>query len=149
MKAKGLMRSGKEQKVLQGGFVKTKFVKPKEFVRSWYIADVKDVVLGRAASKIAMVLMGKHKPTYTPTCDTGDMVVAINSDKMVLTGKKLDQKIDFKNTGYPEGSKYTPYRIMMQKKSDEVLKLAVKGMLPKSTLGRYMLKKLKVFMPPI
>ena len=125
--------------------MKTTFVKSKDAARTWYVADVSGKVLGRAASKIAMMLMGKNKATYTPTNDTGDFVVAINTDKMVLTGKKLDQKIDYTHSGYPEGSRYTPYRIMMQKKSDEVLKLAVKGMLPKSILGHQMLKKLKTF----
>ena len=101
--------------------------------------------LGRLASQVAAVLRGKNKPTFTPNVDTGDFVIVINSDKVVLTGKKLDQKLYTYHTGYVGGLKQTPYRRMMDEKSDVVVYEAVKGMLPKNTLGAQMLSKLRVY----
>ena len=113
--------------------------------RKWYVVDADGMVLGRLASQVANILRGKHKPTWTPHVDTGDYVIIINSDKVVLTGKKLDQKIYYHHTGYVGGLKETKYRELMHKKSDFAVKRAVKGMLPKGPLGRAMHKKLFVY----
>lgn len=113
--------------------------------RKWYVVDADGMVLGRLASQVANILRGKHKPTWTPHVDTGDYVIIINSDKVVLTGKKLDQKIYYKHSGYVGGLKETKYRELMQKKSDFAVKRAIKGMLPKGPLGRAMHKKLFVY----
>ena len=113
--------------------------------RQWYVIDAEGEVLGRLASKIAMILRGKHKPTFTPHVDTGDYVIVINADKMVLTGNKLDEKLYRHHTGYPGGLKETTYRVMMAKKPEFVLKEAVRGMLPKGPLGYAELKKLHVY----
>jgi len=113
--------------------------------KKWYIVDAEGKTLGRIASEIAKVLSGKNKPTYTPHVDTGDHVIVINAEKVVLTGKKLDQKLYRYHTGYPGGLKEIKYRHMMQNKPEEVVMHAVKGMLPKNKLGRKMLKKLRVF----
>ena len=116
--------------------------------RKWYVVDADGMVLGRLASQVANILRGKHKPTYTPhvdCVDTGDYVIIINSDKVVLTGKKLDQKIYYHHSGYVGGLKKTKYRDLMAKKSDFAVKHAVKGMLPKGPLGRAMLKKLYIY----
>ena len=113
--------------------------------RQWYVIDAEGEVLGRLASKIALILRGKHKPTFTPHVDTGDYVIVINADKMVLTGKKLDEKLYRHHTGYAGGLKETTYRVMMAKKPEFVLKEAVRGMLPKGPLGYAMLKKLHVY----
>ncbi|MBO4886445.1 MAG: 50S ribosomal protein L13 [Clostridia bacterium] len=113
--------------------------------RQWYVIDAEGEVLGRLASRIALILRGKHKPTFTPHVDTGDYVIVINADKMVLTGKKLDDKFYRRHTGYPGGLKETPYRVMMAKKPEFVLQEAVRGMLPKGPLGYAMLKKLHVY----
>lgn len=111
----------------------------------WYVVDAKDQVLGRIASEVAKVLSGKNKPIYTPHVDTGDHVIVLNVDKIVLTGKKLDQKLYRYHTGYPGGLKEIKYRDMMNKKPEEVFMHAVKGMLPKNKMGRKMLKKLRVY----
>lgn len=116
--------------------------------RQWYVIDAEGMVLGRLASQIALILRGKHKATYTPHVDTGDYVIVINADKMVLTGKKLDQKTYLYYTGYVGGQKEISYRVMMDKKADFVLKEAVRGMLPKGPLGYAMLKKLHVYAGP-
>ena len=113
--------------------------------RKWYVVDADGMVLGRLASQVANILRGKHKPTWTPHVDTGDYVIIINSDKVVLTGKKLDQKIYYRHSGYVGGLKETKYRELMQKKSDFAVKRAIKGMLPKGPLGRAMHKKLFVY----
>ena len=113
--------------------------------RQWYVIDAEGEVLGRLASKIALILRGKHKPTFTPHVDTGDYVIVINADKMVLTGKKLDDKLYRHHTGYAGGLKETTYRVMMAKKPEFVLKEAVRGMLPKGPLGYAELKKLHVY----
>ena len=113
--------------------------------RKWYVVDANGMVLGRLASQVANILRGKHKPTYTPHVDTGDCVIVINADKVVLTGKKLDQKIYYHHTGYPGGLRETKYRKLMSDKPDFVVKHAVVGMLPKGPLGRAMAKKLFIY----
>ena len=119
--------------------------KPSIVERQWYVIDVQDVVLGRAASQVAMILRGKHKPTYTPHVDTGDNVIILNADKIKLTGKKLDQKFYRYHTGYPGGLKEIPFRRLLKTKSAFAFKNAVRGMLPKGPLGNAMLKKLHVY----
>ena len=113
--------------------------------RKWYVVDAEGVVLGRLASQVATILRGKNKPTYTPNVDCGDHVIIINCDKVVLTGKKLEQKEYIYHTGYVGGLKRTQYKKMMANKSDVVVYEAIKGMLPKSVLGRKMIKKLRVY----
>ena len=113
--------------------------------RKWYVVDADGMVLGRLASQVANILRGKHKPTWTPHVDTGDFVIILNTDKVVLTGKKLDQKFYHRHSGYVGGLKSTSYRELMDKKSDFAVKNAIKGMRPKGPLGRAMLKKLYVY----
>ena len=125
--------------------MKTYMANAQTVERKWYVVDAAGVPLGRLASKVAAVLRGKNKPTFTPHVDTGDFVIVINSDKAVLTGKKLDDKFYRYHTGYIGGLKEVSYRKMMAEKSDDALFLAVKGMLPKNRLGRKMLTKLRVY----
>ena len=113
--------------------------------RKWYVVDAAGVPLGRLASRVASVLRGKNKPTFTPNVDSGDFVIIINTDKAVLTGKKLENKFYRYHTGYIGGLKEISYKKMMAEKSDLAVYEAVKGMLPKNSLGRQMLKKLKVY----
>lgn len=128
--------------------MKSYIAKPQEVERKWYVVDVADKPLGRAASQIALVLRGKHKPTYTPNVDTGDYVIVVNADKIVLTGKKLDQKMMRHHSHYPGGLKEVPYRKLMENNPEYALERAVKGMLPKGPLGRQMIKKLKIYRGP-
>lgn len=126
--------------------MRTTFIaKTAEIERKWYVVDATDKTLGRLASEIASVLRGKKKPIYTPFLDTGDFVIVINADKVKFTGKKLDQKLYRKHSDYVGGFKETTLKVMMEKKPEEVTRLAVKGMLPKNALGRQMLKKLHVY----
>lgn len=125
--------------------MKTYMAKPEEIERKWYVVDCDGLVLGRVASQIASVLRGKNKPCYTPNVDCGDYVIAINTDKIVLTGKKLEQKYYRYHTGYIGGLKEIQFKKRMSEDSDKALTTAVKGMLPKNSLGRDMIKKLKVF----
>ena len=113
--------------------------------RKWYVVDAAGVPLGRLASRVASVLRGKNKPTFTPNVDTGDFVIVINTDKVVLTGNKLEDKMYRYHTGYIGNLKEIPYKKLMAEKSDLAVYEAVKGMLPKNSLGRVMLKKLKVY----
>ena len=113
--------------------------------RKWYIVDADGMPLGRLASQVAAILRGKNKPTYTPNVDTGDHVIVINAAKVVLTGKKLDQKIYYRHSGYPGGLKETKYRDLLAKKPEFAVKHAVQGMLPKGPLGRQMGRKLRVY----
>ncbi|MBR2523762.1 MAG: 50S ribosomal protein L13 [Clostridiales bacterium] len=113
--------------------------------RKWLVIDAEGKTLGRLATEVARLLRGKHKPTYTPFIDTGDYVVVINASKMVLTGNKLDQKFYRYHTGYPGGLKETSYKNLMAKNPEKALELAVKGMLPKNSLGRQMFRKLHVY----
>ena len=113
--------------------------------RKWYVVDAAGVPLGRLASRVASVLRGKNKPTFTPNVDCGDFVIVINTDKVVLTGKKLEDKFYRYHTGYIGGLKEIPYKKLMAEKSDLAVYEAVKGMLPKNSLGRAMIKKLRVY----
>lgn len=122
--------------------------KPLEVDRKWYVVDAEGQTLGRLASNVATVLRGKHKPTFTPSVDCGDFVVIINADKIVFTGKKLDQKRYRWHTGYVGHLRERTARQMMDTKPEEVVRLAVKGMLPKNSLGRQMITKLKVYAGP-
>ena len=125
--------------------MKTYMAKAETVERKWYVVDAEGVALGRLASRVASVLRGKNKPTFTPNVDTGDFVIVINTDKVVLTGKKLEDKFYRYHTGYIGGLKEISYKKLMAEKSDLAVYEAVKGMLPKNSLGRTMLKKLKVF----
>ncbi|MBQ9713892.1 MAG: 50S ribosomal protein L13 [Clostridia bacterium] len=125
--------------------MKTYMAKAESVERKWYVVDAAGVPLGRLASRVASVLRGKNKPTYTPNVDTGDFVIVVNTDKAVLTGKKLENKFYRYHTGYIGGLKEISYKKMMAEKSDLAVYEAVKGMLPKNSLGRQMLKKLKVY----
>jgi large subunit ribosomal protein L13 len=111
----------------------------------WYVVDAEGEVLGRLASVVASRLRGKHNPLFTPHADTGDHVIVINAEKVVLTGRKMDQKRYYRHSGYMGGLKETPIREMLDKKPESVIRFAVKGMLPKNRLGRKIFKKLKVY----
>ena len=113
--------------------------------RKWYVVDATDMPMGRLASQVAAVLRGKNKPTYTPNVDCGDFVIVINTDKATLTGKKAEDKFYRYHTGYIGGLKEIPYKKMMEEKSDLAVYEAVRGMLPKNSLGRAMIKKLRVY----
>ena len=119
--------------------------KTSELERKWYVIDAEGKVVGRLASEVAKILRGKNKPTFTPNVDTGDFVIVINTDKMVFTGNKLEDKIYRRHTGYIGNMKETQAKDMMAKDSTKILMLAVKGMLPKNSLGRKMLTKLRVY----
>ena len=125
--------------------MKTSMAHPGDVEQKWYLVDGTDKVFGRLASQVAAILRGKNKPEFTPNVDTGDFVIVLNSDKVVLTGKKLEQKMYTYHTGYIGGLKQTPYKDMMAKKSDVVVYEAIKGMLPKNSLGRQMITKLRVY----
>ncbi|NCC76567.1 MAG: 50S ribosomal protein L13 [Clostridia bacterium] len=122
--------------------------KSAEIQRKWYVVDAEGLTMGRLASEVASVLRGKHKPEFTPFLDTGDYVIVVNAAKMVLTGKKLDQKLYRYHTQYPGGLKEVSYRNLMDKRPEKAFELAVKGMLPKNALGRQMFRKLHVFAGP-
>ena len=125
--------------------MKTFMPKAADITRKWYVVDAEGLALGRVASQVANILRGKNKPIYTPNVDTGDFVIVINADKVVLTGKKLDQKIYYKHSGYVGGLKETKYRKLLAEKPEEAMRHAVVGMLPKGPLGRQMAKKLFVY----
>ena len=125
--------------------MKSYMANPATVERKWYVVDAAGIPLGRVASQVAAVLRGKHKPTFTPNVDCGDFVIVVNTDKVVLTGKKLENKFYRYHTGYIGGLKEISYKKMMEEKSDLAVYEAVKGMLPKNSLGRTMLKKLKVY----
>lgn len=128
--------------------MKTYMAKAQTVERKWYVVDADGIPLGRLASKVAAILRGKNKPDFTPNVDTGDFVIIVNSDKVVLTGKKLEDKFYRYHTGYIGGLKEIAYGKMMAERSDLAVYEAVKGMLPKNSLGRQMIKKLKVFKGP-
>ncbi len=128
--------------------MKTYMAKKGELAQKWYVADVSGKILGRVASKIAMVLMGKHRPEYTPHVDTGEFVVIVNAEKVKLTGTKALVKEYQRYSGYPGGLKRIPFRDMIVRHPEAVFKQAVGRMLPKSTLGRHMLAKMKVYAGP-
>lgn len=125
--------------------MKSFMAKAEDVQRKWYVVDAEGKVLGRLASEVAKILRGKHKPIYTPHVDTGDYVIIINAEKVVLTGNKLDQKMYRKHSLYPGGLKETPYRKIMANTPERAIEAAVKGMLPHNSLGRKMFGKLKVY----
>jgi len=124
---------------------KTYTTKPSDVKREWYIVDAEGKTLGRLASRIAAVLRGKGKPIYSPSVDTGDYVIVVNADKVIVTGRKLDEKMYYRHTGYPGGLVTTSLRTQLAKHPERVLMAAVRGMLPHNRLGRAMFKKLKVY----
>ena len=128
--------------------MKTYHQKASEIQRDWYLVDADGEVLGRLSTQIATLLRGKHKPTYTPSNDGGDFVIVVNCEKIKILGKKSDQKVYYRHTGYPGGLKETPYKMMLAKHPDRILRTAVKGMLPKNRLGRRLLAKLRIYTGP-
>ena len=128
--------------------MKTFVTDPNKIEREWYVVDATGQTLGRLASQVAHVLRGKHKPIYSPSVDAGDHVVIVNAEKIHVTGRKLDQKIYYRYTGYPGGLKEITLRNLLQKHPTRVIEHAVRGMLPKNRLGRRMFKKLKVYAGP-
>jgi len=136
------------QSLIVEDHVKTYYAKPGEVEREWLVVDATDVPLGRLASEVASILRGKHKPQYTPHVDVGDFVIVVNADKVKLTGKKLQDKRIFRHSGFPGGLKSVAVGEMLAKRPERVVERAVKGMLPKNTLGRAMGKKLKVYAGP-
>lgn len=126
----------------------TYMAKSGEVEQKWYLVDAEGKTFGRLASQVAAILRGKNKPEFTPNVDTGDYVVVVNVDKLVFTGKKLDQKVYRSHSGYPGGLKETKYRDLMNNKPEFAFSEAVRRMLPKNTLGRKMLKKLRVYAGP-
>ncbi len=125
--------------------MKTFVAKEHEIEKKWYLIDAKEKVLGRLASEIASILRGKNKPIFTPHMDAGDYVVVINADKVILTGGKIEKKIYYHHSGYVGGLKKTTAKEMLLKKPENLIKFAVKGMLPKNSLGRRQLMKLKIY----
>ena len=125
--------------------MKTEVAKNENIKRDWYVVDAQDVVLGRLSTQVANILRGKNKAVYTPSVDTGDFVIVINADKIALTGRKLADKTYYSHTGFPGGLKEITAGKLLEKKPEELIKKAVKGMLPKNKLSRHMLKKLKVY----
>jgi large subunit ribosomal protein L13 len=125
--------------------VKTVTVKAEEIERDWYVVDAEGQTLGRLASRIAPILKGKHKPIYSPHLDCGDFVVVVNAEKVRVTGRKLDQKLYHRHSGYPGGLTSVTLRNQLARHPERVIQSAVKGMLPKNRLGRRMMKKLKVY----
>lgn len=125
--------------------MKTYMAKPNRVERKWYVVDAKGKTLGRLASEVAKILRGKHKPEYTPHIDTGDFVIVLNAAEVELTGKKLTDKFYYRHSGYPGGLKQISAGQLREKRPERMIEYAVKGMLPKGSLGRKQLKKLKVY----
>jgi len=125
--------------------MKTEVAKAENVKRDWYLVDAQDIVLGRLATQIAGVLRGKNKAIFTPSVDTGDFVIVVNAEKIALTGRKLDDKIYYSHTGFPGGLKEITAGKLLEKRPEDIIRKAVKGMLPKNKLARHMLKKLKVY----
>lgn len=125
--------------------MKTYSVKQSEIKRDWFVVDAEDKVLGRLATELARVLRGKHKPNFTPHLDVGDFIVVINADKVKLTGRKMENKNYYRHSGYPGGLTAVPAKVMQATKPEEMIRHAVRGMLPKNSLGRSQLKKLKIY----
>ena len=122
--------------------------KPGDVTRQWHVIDATDVVLGRLATHAATLLRGKHKPIYAPHVDTGDFVIVINADKVALSGNKRETKMAYRHSGYPGGLRATPYSELLERHPERAVEKAIKGMLPHNSLGRTMLKKLKVYAGP-
>jgi len=125
--------------------MKTEVAKTENVKRDWYLVDAQDAVLGRLATQVANVLRGKNKAIFTPSVDTGDFVIVVNAEKIALTGRKLDDKVYYSHTGFPGGLKEITAGKLLEKKPEDIIRKAVKGMLPKNKLSRHMLKKLKVY----
>lgn len=123
----------------------TEYPNPSAIVRAWWVIDLSGKTVGRAATQIATLLRGKHKPLFTPHLDVGDFVVCVNAEKLVFTGRKLDQKEYFRYTGFPGNTKHITARDLLVKRPEDVIKLAVKCMLPRNSLGRATFKKLKIY----
>jgi large subunit ribosomal protein L13 len=128
--------------------MKTYQAKKEELEHNWYLVNAEGKILGRLATELANILRGKNKPTFTPHLDTGDFVVVINAEKVVLTGKKMKDKIYYRHTGYPGGIKEVSAEKLLVKRPTEMIRMAVKGMVPKNSLGRQMLRKLKIYAGP-
>lgn len=128
--------------------MKTYVTKPADVERSWYVVDAEGQTLGRLASKIAAILRGKHKPIYSPSVDAGDFVIVINADKIQVTGRRMDQKMYYRHSGYPGGLREMTLKEQLERHPTRPVEIAVKGMLPKNSLGRQMIKKLKVYAGP-
>ena len=128
--------------------VRTFSPKAGDIQRQWHVVDASDVVLGRLASQVAVLLRGKHKPIFAPHMDTGDFVIVVNAEKVALSGSKLDHKHVYRHSGYPGGLTAVAYRDLLAKHPEQAVERAVKGMLPKNSLGRQMLRKLKVYAGP-
>ncbi|MGA2517514.1 MAG: 50S ribosomal protein L13 [Thermodesulfobacteriota bacterium] len=128
--------------------MKTYQAKNEELDPKWYLVNAEGKILGRLSTELAKILRGKNKPTYTPHLDTGDFVIVVNAGKVTLTGKKMKDKIYYHHTGYPGGIKETNAEKLLAKKPTEMIRIAVKGMLPKNSLGRQMLRKLKIYAGP-
>jgi len=128
--------------------VRTFSPKASDIQRQWHVVDASDVVLGRLASQVAVLLRGKHKPIFAPHMDTGDFVIVVNAEKVALSGSKLDHKHVYRHSGYPGGLTAVAYRDLLAKHPEQAVERAVKGMLPKNSLGRQMLRKLKVYAGP-
>jgi large subunit ribosomal protein L13 len=119
--------------------------KPEDIQRDWYVVDASGQTLGRLASEVAQIVRGKHKPIYSPSIDAGDYVIVVNAEKVRVTGRKLDQKMYYRHSGYPGGLKQKSLRRMLEERPTQVIEHAVRGMLPKNRLGRKMIRKLKVY----
>lgn len=128
--------------------MKTYSQKASEIRRDWYLIDANEQVLGRLATQIVTLLRGKHKPTFTPSLDGGDFVIVVNAEKIRVMGRKADQKVYYRHSGYPGGLKTIPYRMMLAKRPGHILRLAVKRMLPKNRMGRHLLTKLRIYAGP-
>ncbi|MBN1477032.1 50S ribosomal protein L13 [Candidatus Sumerlaeota bacterium] len=128
--------------------MKTHMPKPAEVEEKWWLVDAEDQIVGRLAARIAKVLLGKTRPTYAPHIKNGDCVVVINAEKVVFTGRKLTQKVYHRHTGYPSGGRETTPQRLLEKKPEEILRLAVWGMMPKTRLGRSLMKRLRIFAGP-
>ena len=128
--------------------MKSYMARPLEVERKWHVVDAEGQTLGRLATEIATILRGKSKPQYTPHVDTGDFVVVVNAEKVVVTGRKAEQKVYRRHSGYPGGLKETSYERMMERRPTEILRRAVKGMMPKNRLARQQLRKLKIYAGP-
>lgn len=128
--------------------VRTYSPKPADLSHQWHVIDASDMVLGRLATQVATLLRGKHKPTYAPHMDGGDFVVIINAEKVALTGNKREQKMAYRHSGYPGGLRQISYGDLLDRDPRKAVEKAVRGMLPKNTLGRQMLSKLKVYSGP-
>jgi len=127
---------------------KTYMAKAQDIERKWYLVDATDIVLGRLSTEVASILRGKHKPTFTPHVDCGDYVIIVNAEKVAFTGKKLDEKIYFRHSGYPGGLKSRTAKVMLELQPEKVLEKAIRGMLPKNRLGEQMYRKLFVYAGP-